>query len=360
VTVVNPVDRAALKRLIRSFREASDGRAVALLLLDLALFAAAATLTVAVDGIALKLAAGSAMGLQIARLFVIGHDACHQCFVSDRDWNRRIGWIAFLPSLTTYSLWEAGHNLGHHVFTNLRGRDYVWTPFSKPEYDGLPIWRRVLERFYRSGFGHWAYYLIELWWKKLFFPSALEMPGRRDVHRRDSQWVSGFAVIWILALVAAALATRQSPALVVATAFLWPLVVWCGCMGSVIYFHHTHPDLPWYSDAAQWEAERDGVSTSLHLTFPGRLRWILNNIMTHPVHHLDVRIPLYRIDAAQRVLGDSVREQAFSLAYAVDCTRRCKLYDYDSQRWMDFGGRYTSPARGAPASLQSSGGEKLT
>jgi omega-6 fatty acid desaturase (delta-12 desaturase) len=67
--------------------------------------------------------------------------------------------------------------------------------------------------------------------------------------------------------------------------------------------------------------------------------------MTHPAHHLDVRIPLYRIDAAERALGASVHEQPFSLGYAFDCMRRCKLYDYGSQRWMDFGGHYTSAAR---------------
>jgi omega-6 fatty acid desaturase (delta-12 desaturase) len=57
----------------------------------------------------------------------------------------------FLPSLTPYSLWEVGHNLGHHVYTNLRGMDYVWTPMTKPEFDALPAWRQLAERFYRSG-----------------------------------------------------------------------------------------------------------------------------------------------------------------------------------------------------------------
>ena len=339
------VVRPALKKSIRAYRSTSNGKAMLLVGFDAVLFLAAAFCVVAAEGSLIKLVAGAVMGLQIARLFIIGHDACHQSFFSNRDWNRRVGWLVFLPSLTTYSLWEAGHNLGHHVFTNLHGRDYVWTPFSKDEFDALPRWRRTLERFYRSGFGHWAYYLIELWWKKLFFPNEREMPGRRPVHRRDSAIVALFAASWLATLVCLALWTGQSIALLLGVGFVWPLLVWCAFMGTTIYFHHTHPDLRWYRDPVAWEADRDGISTTVHVTFPGKLGWLLNNIMTHPAHHLDVRIPLYNIEAAQRTLsaaGAGVLEQPFSWRYVLDTARRCKLYDYETQRWMDFEGRHTS------------------
>ena len=76
--------------------------------------------------------------LWIARLFVIGHDACHGSYTPNKTLNKWIGRIAFLPSLTPYSLWEIGHNLAHHGFTNLKGRDYVWTPFS-PQRIRAPV-----------------------------------------------------------------------------------------------------------------------------------------------------------------------------------------------------------------------------
>ncbi len=336
-------DRPTLKKLVRGFRSASNARAIALLSFDLALFALALVVTVVVDDFLVKLLLGAFVGLQIARLFIIGHDACHQSFVSNRDWNRRIGWLAFLPSLTTYSLWEAGHNLGHHVYTNLRGRDYVWTPLSKRDYDALPVRGRVMERFYRSGVGYGAYYVIELWWKKLFFPSAFDMPGRRPVHRRDSAVVALFGVCWIVSLVAVAQLTGQSIVELVTAAFLWPLVVWSMIMGAAIYFHHTHPDLAWYDDIDVWEANRDGLSSTVNVQLPGKLGWLFNNIMTHPAHHLDVRIPLYRIDAAQGALrGIDVLHQPLTIRYMIDCMRRCKRYDYDSRRWMDFDGKYTT------------------
>jgi omega-6 fatty acid desaturase (delta-12 desaturase) len=100
------------------------------------------------------------LSLAIARLFVLGHDACHQSLFTRRRVNRWVGRLLFAPSLTPYSLWEVGHNLGHHVYTNLRGMDYVWTPLSKAEFDGMPPWRQRAERFYRSGYGCGAYYLV--------------------------------------------------------------------------------------------------------------------------------------------------------------------------------------------------------
>jgi len=61
----------------------------------------------------IKVFASLVAALWIARLFVIGHDACHGSYTPNKTLNKWIGRIAFLPSLTPYSLWEIGHNLAH-------------------------------------------------------------------------------------------------------------------------------------------------------------------------------------------------------------------------------------------------------
>ncbi len=91
-------------------------------------------------------------------------------------------------------------------------------------------------------------------------------------------------------------------------------------MGAVIYFHHTHPLLAWYDDIDQWEAARDTGCNTVHVLFRGKLGRLLNNIMEHPAHHLDVRIPLYNLEAAHRVLHEpSQVAQTFSLSLIRDC-----------------------------------------
>src|SRR5262249_32317303 len=115
----------------------------------------------------------------IARLFVLGHDACHGALFRPRSWNRILGRIFFLPSITPYTLWEFAHNSVHHSFSNLKSRDYVWTPFSPVEWLRLSKPRRCLERLYRSPLGLGPYYFLELWWKRLYFPSITSMSSFR-------------------------------------------------------------------------------------------------------------------------------------------------------------------------------------
>ena len=346
------MSRVSQRKSIKSFRESSDVKATALCVLDVTLFALGLVAVVVAPNVFVKALASVLIGLQIARLFVLGHDACHQSLFRNRQANRWIGRLLFLPSLTPYSLWEVGHNLGHHVYTNLRGMDYVWTPLTKREFDALPAWRQRAERFYRSGFGHGAYYLVELWWRKLFFAARSEIPTSRPEFIGDSLLALAFAVLWIGALVAAAMATQQNVTLLLLTGFVVPFLLWNWIMGAVIYFHHTHPLLPWYEDINLWEAARDTGCNTVHVQFHGKLGRVLNNIMEHPAHHLDVRIPLYNLEAAHRMLDEPAQvAQLFSFQLIRDCVSRCKLYDYDARHWTDFDGRQTSPAlaEGTPA-----------
>ena len=39
-----------------------------------------------------------------------------------------IGRLVSMPSLTPYSLWDLGHNVVHHGYTDLKDFDFVWQP----------------------------------------------------------------------------------------------------------------------------------------------------------------------------------------------------------------------------------------
>ena len=109
-------------------------RPVLLLVLDYVFFFALAAAAVLLEAGWARALAGLACGFVIGRLFIIGHDACHQSLTPHRRLNKWLGRIAFLPSLTPYSLWDMGHNTVHHGFTNLKGVDFVWAPLTQAEY----------------------------------------------------------------------------------------------------------------------------------------------------------------------------------------------------------------------------------
>jgi omega-6 fatty acid desaturase (delta-12 desaturase) len=338
------------RKLIREWMAPLSSRntpwALALVVIDTLLFCASVTTTVMVRVPWVQGLLALLTGFVIARLFILGHDACHQSFTAHRRLNRWLGRFVFLPSLTPYSLWEVGHNVVHHGYTNLKGFDFVWQPLTLAEYRALPRARRWLERVYRSGWAPWLYYLVEIWWARMLFPSRRTMPTRRPVFVRDGLLVTAFAAAWVAGLVAAANTTGQSPAWLVAVGFGVPFLVWNGLIGFVVYVHHTHPQVAWYTDKAAWAAAQPFVSTTVHLTFRSFMGAALHHIMEHTAHHVDMGVPLYRLKRAQQLLEARmpglIVVQPFSWRWYTDTARRCKLYDHDARCWTDFAGRPTS------------------
>jgi omega-6 fatty acid desaturase (delta-12 desaturase) len=345
--IVQPIPH---RKVIRSWLAPVAGRSTALALgllaLDLALFALTLSGVVALPQPALKLLCGAAAGFVIARLFILGHDACHQSFTPHRRLNRWLGRIAFLPSLTPYSLWDMGHNVVHHGYTNLRGFDMVWQPHTLQSYRALPRWRQALERVYRSGWAPWLYYLVEIWWLRMYFPSRRHMPSRRRVFTLDCLLVSAAAAAWIGVLLALARHTAQPGWLLVGAGFVLPFLVWNGMIGFVVYVHHTHPAVAWHDDKAAWAAAQPFVSTTVHLRFERFLGLdmgsLLHHIMEHTAHHVDMTVPLYRLRRAQAILEQRmpgrIVVQRFSWRWYFDTARRCKLYDHGAGCWTDFDG----------------------
>ena len=232
------------RKVIRSWLvplvQRTTAYAVLLLCMDYVLLGATLAGTVFFKSLWLKLLSGLLAGFVVGRLFIIGHDACHQSLTPHRRLNRWLGRIAFLPSLTAYSLWDMGHNTVHHGFTNLKGVDFVWAPLTQAEYQALSPGRRFMERLYRSGWGPGLYYMIEIWWKKMMFPSPASSGGtHRPIFTRDCLLVTGFAALWLGGIVWAALATGQSAWLLGLIGFVLPLLFWFTMMGFVIYGHHT-------------------------------------------------------------------------------------------------------------------------
>jgi len=347
--------RKVIRSWLTPIATRSTATALRLVALDVLLFALSLGLTIACKSLVLQLLLALTTGFMIARLFIIGHDACHQSLTRHRGLNRCIGRLVFLPSLTPYSLWEVGHNVVHHGYTNLRGVDFVWQPLTVDEYRTLPRHRRLLERIYRSGWAPWLYYGVEIWWRRMMFPSQRYMGARRGIFIADCLLVTAFACAWIGGLVAWALASGGSVSRLVTLGFVLPFLVWNGLIGFVVYVHHTHTSVAWHEDKRSWAASQPFVSTTVHLTFRSAMGSALHHIMEHTAHHVDMSVPLYRLRAAQALLEERLRGhivvQPFSWRWYVDTARRCKLYDFEQHCWTDFSGRRSGPSQFACTGL---------
>jgi omega-6 fatty acid desaturase (delta-12 desaturase) len=316
-----------------------------LLASDIAVFVFGNALVIGSSSIWIQLLGTVLVTIAIVRLFILGHDACHQSLTDHAELNKVLGRIAFLPSLTPFALWRVGHNVVHHGFNNLKGRDFVWQPMDPAEYAALSRPRQWVERMYRSAFGPLPYYLVEIWWKKLYYPAKDRAPGQRAEYFWDSTAVTVFAALWIAALLWFSPHTLGAGILAVTLGFLVPFLCWNWTVGFVIYVHHTHPDTIWYADKSSWLKAQGIIRGTVRYRVKPVWNFLLHNIMEHGAHHLDARIPLYRLKAAQAALARMVPDMpVIELSFATywRTVRECKLFDFTRQVWVTF------PRRGVP------------
>ncbi len=297
-----------------------------------------------------KLFCAGMIGLCIDMLFLVGHDACHQALTPNRWLNRIIGRLAFLPSLHPYAQWDHGHNSMHHGWTNVRGWDPVFVPFSKADWDKLSPVRRFMERAYRTSFGVGLYYLVEMWGKYAMWPDVRNQPKvARRMTTIDRATVVAFFVLQIVLMctvgrvdtlhIASPLLARLA---MIGFGFVLPFLFWNWSMGFVIYQHHTHPEVPWFGDREQWSFFAGQVGCVVHVELPRPIELFLHNILDHTAHHVDPKIPLYNLPGAQQRLESAYPEQIkivpWTFAGYFNTLRTCRVYDYDKHQWLDYDG----------------------
>jgi len=331
------------REAMKQFHAKSDWLAVVLFSTDISLYVILFLAGAYSHRLSLKVLAGVVCGIITARLFVIGHDACHQSFTSNHILNRWIGRMAFAPSLTPYGAWELAHNSIHHVFSNWSEKDYVWAPFSLNEYQSLPWWRKALEHCYRSPIGLGLYYFIEIWCTRLYLPRK---KYARKFYIGDCVLVTAvvLARVSLLMLVARLKNIGVLPQLL--TMELLPIATWNVLMGFTIFLHHTHPSVPWFRNRDEWVEYEAQLHTPVHVSFRVPFSRFFHNIMEHTAHHVDINIPLYQLPEAQSTLEklypQNVTMDKWSVGRFLACIRTCKLYNYETHCWTDFRGKVTA------------------
>lgn len=345
------------KLQLARFAVPNDLLAYSILAADLLIYLGLVVATAVIPSLLLKIVFGLLAGFFIAQLFIIGHDAGHAAYVRSRRANAVITRLTFLPALHNYSLWLFVHNRLHHAFTNVKGYN-SWSPPSFEEYQAMPRWRRGLERLYRTPAGLGIYYLIERWLKDKFFPRRHTPAKYRTSGWKDFSLNMLFLAGLISAVSILAVHNGQNPWLAVVFAVFIPFLVWNYAMGLTTYQQHTHPQLEWYPSLTDYRQNvRTASEVSIYMRYASWYLLLTHNCYVHPVHHVNARIPLYKLHKAQQAYieacPDLVHVVPFSMRLLFQTMKTCKLYDYSRYQWLDFAGNPTTPARLVVASPQS-------
>jgi omega-6 fatty acid desaturase (delta-12 desaturase) len=321
----------------------SLSRGLGLLFVHVLLYFVTLLGAVANFGLPVNILFGTANGVFIALLFIIGHDGCHGSFVPQPRCNLWIARLVFVPCVHSASLWRCTHNEMHHYRTNLKGVDHVWAPMSKAEYDAASPFRRWLERVYRGPFGPLIYYYGEFWLYRMVVPLAPEARAHWRRHLPDSLFaIAGFATTLAAIGFLGSLFAPQRPVwMTYATGWALPFAVWNYLMGLTIYLNHTHPAIPWFLDEETWRVY-GGSILGTHVKLPRYVAPLYSDALSHAAHHAHVGLPVYALPAAQDALDHAAGAGPQTVNVSLDGYRRihsaCKLFDFDRMCWTDFDG----------------------
>jgi len=95
-----------------------------------------------------------------------------------------------------------------------------------------------------------------------------------------------------------------------------------------------------YANRADWDFYKAQVCGTVHLKIPRIVEVLFGNILEHTAHHVDKKVPMYRLRKCQSALenafADDVIVESFSLRYLRRILAECQLYDYERHEWSRF------------------------
>jgi acyl-lipid omega-6 desaturase (Delta-12 desaturase) len=196
-------------------------------------------------------------------------------------------------------------------------------------------WGQVLYRLERSPFTCALHYLLRVWW-----PGMVRY--RPDKHSRERV---GFTVPKLVTLVFAAVFTAVAwrfagGVMGVVAAVVVPFIVFNYFIALFVFLHHTHPEVPFFENRSEWSNTIGQVYCSIVVRCSRLSELLVHNIMIHVPHHVDARIPFYRLTRAyadlQREYGAYIHEYRFRWSTVWMILRRCQLYDFEKKTWYTY------------------------
>lgn len=288
-----------------------------------------------VNSIFLKLFFGVLAGVATSSMFVWAHDAAHGALFKNKVIAEILGSIFMLPSLNMYRLWSYGHNRIHHGFTSFSPLDWIWRPLTIDEYVNLNNMRKFLYKIERSLYGCGLHYIYKVWWPKMvaFAPSNLD---KSKIFIIRVEKLISLAFVLIVGFIY----YRHGGVLSAIIAVGIPFIVFNYVISLIVYLHHTHPKIPFFDDRAKW----NHTIGALYCTTVIYSNWLLNNIthhiMIHTPHHVDIRIPFYRLKIALKGIkeqyGQYLHEYQMNMLTLRQIFKSCKLYNYNEHIWYSF------------------------
>jgi len=273
---------------------------------------------------AAQIACSVLSGLLILRLFVIYHDQQHHAILANSRSAEVFMRIFGMYSLSASSIWRASHNYHHNHNSKLRGSHIGSFPImTKAQYLKSSKGERFEYQFVRHPLTILFGYLF------MFIYGMCINPFLNDRRKHFDCLVAllvhiliGVTITWFFGWKGLLLAQTI------------PHLLACAVGTYLFYAQHNFPGVS-FSDNAGWTYEKAALESSSYLRTNPIMAWFTANIGYHHVHHLNSRIPFYRLPEVVREVPELQNPKVTSL-HPVDIVRclRLKVWDVETQRMI--------------------------
>ncbi|SHG79721.1 fatty acid desaturase [Cognatishimia maritima] len=327
-SVATPTSAKEWVRILSKYRTPKLSRSLFELVATLVPFVTIWALAWAAMSISYGLAVAIALlnGPFLVRLFAIQHDCGHRSFVENRKFGDWIGRCLGVLTVTPYEMWRHAHAVHHSASGNLdrRGLGDIRT-MTVREYNEASTLERLYYRIYRNPI---MTFLIA---PGILFLLVNRLPfGFMDQRKF---WISAMGNnLGLLALLGPIyLVGGWAPILLIflpSTIFAASIGVW------LFYVQHQFEHAHWENEH-DWDMHEAALHGSSHYVLPPLLQWLSANIGIHHVHHLQSRIPFYRLPEVLRDHKDLAVGARLTIRESLQ-TAKLHLWDEDGKRLLSY------------------------
>lgn len=265
-------------------------------------------------------------GLLVLRLFVIYHDQQHHAILSKsrvaEGFMRIFGILALSPS----SIWRASHNYHHKHNSKLRSTHIGSYPvMTKAEYLRSSKSTRFQYLFMRHPLTILFGYLFVFLWGMCIYPFFNQPKEHYDC-----------LIASVIHLTLAVVLTWFFGWTALVLTLLVPHFIASAIGAYLFYAQHNFPGVSFY-DRAGWAYEKAALESSSFLKTNPVTAWFTGNIGYHHIHHLNAKIPFYRLPEVLHKIPELAKPKTTSL-HPFDIIRclRLKVWDVEAQQMVSL------------------------
>lgn len=261
----------------------------------------------------------------LVRLFILFHDCVHGSLFPVQWVNTFVGHTLGVLLFTPFDDWRMSHLRHHASYADLDARGFgdIWT-MTRTEYEKESKTNRIAYRLYRNP-------LILLGLGAIFsFLLRFRLPARDSKRKARASVLFTNVVIIAVVMVAVWTIGLQTYILI-----QLPVIWFAGIMGIwLFYVQHQFEGVYW-ARRRDWDALRAAMDGSSFYGLPAGLRWFSANIGYHHVHHLNSRIPNYRLKQCCESVSALREKPALTIRRSLSAMH-LKLWDEERKMLIGF------------------------